>query len=156
MADNTSIIELYILDGQDITEANTIQTTIQQSTSEVPLVQQEHYTNTETTGTNDIETISDNDSSNIQVTVYPRLKLTMLWAKDVSKQIRIKSLLQINGDEEVYEVTGIMRRSARFDTLICMGNKGNTIGLVVNAKDFKSPWTIRFYRHFILTPRNFI
>jgi len=156
MADNNSIIELYIMREQDITEEQRSEMNVSQhSTSQIPLIV-ETQPSTSSIEMDNQDTGTETNVSYIQVETHREHKITILWAKDISRNIKFGSCLQLNGEEEIYEVVGIMKRSAKFDTLICMGNRGNTIGLIVNSKRYESSKTEKLYRILILIPNQFI
>jgi hypothetical protein len=156
MDHNLSDIELDILGSQDIADAYHSHTPTYISSSDF-LFTQTPNTNQNSTRSNqephtpDSELTSCTNPSYIQITTIPNRQVRLIWAESIPERIRVGSLLKINSEEELYEVVRVMKRSAKKETLLCMGNGGQAIGLIVDPSDFEQTWTNKISRYILFS-----
>jgi len=61
------------------------------------------------------------------------------------------SLVIIEGKGKIYRVLGTLRRSAEKQTVLCVAEDGQMIGLVVEKGHYELPWREAVTRYFLVT-----
>lgn len=147
MSDTSCNIEL------DITEAHQyypLATHSSSSSSRLPLISQQPV-NHGTPDPSETVTNIDHMPSCIDVTTVSNLEVNILWVDTISGKIKIGSWVRIKGRQELYMVMGVVRRSAKGLTVICIAKNGHAVGLVVQSGHLEQTWSEVFRRYLLVT-----
>jgi hypothetical protein len=134
---------------QDITDAYhwSTSTLVASSSSSSSIIDRQPSSHETLDSSNMISTF-DHILPPIQITTVPNIEVSILWVQTVvGRKVRMGSIVQINGEAGEYEVIGMINREGRKRTITCMAKNGQTIGLVIDPKDFKMPLVEVVKRH---------
>ena len=76
----------------------------------------------------------------ILVQTIPNTCISLVWAATVSNPIQIGSTLQIDIEEDTFEVERVLKRTSRKVTIACISKKGTRLGVVIDARRFRASW----------------
>ena len=87
----------------------------------------------------------------IHIATVPDLQVTVLWVNSASQRVMEGSTIQIGEVGETYTVMGILRRSPRNRTLLCISRSGHAIGLVAGPEHIELTWNETIKRCLVVT-----
>lgn len=93
----------------------------------------------------------DDDTALITITTMHNKEIEILWVEGVSKKMKEGSRVILKGKDKIYRVLGTLRRSAEKQTVLCIAEDGQTIGLVVEKEHYELPWREAVTRYFLVT-----
>ena len=133
---------------QDITDAYHCSTsTLVASSSSTSTIIDRQPSYQEAPDYSNMNSTFDHAVPSIKITTVPSLAVNILWVQETSRRVKVGSFVQINGEDEIYEVIGMLNREGKKRTITCMAKNGHTIGLVIDPEDFEMPWVEIVKRH---------